>query len=650
MSRNAESSEHVFVEHHDRLIKSKFEEWREKLATLEPSKANIWKKKMATTIFESSTFADVRAPECADTTGASSDPILDQATLDTSGRPLEAPAVWIRRINKKFENHKKTKVAQKAMSDFKASISPTVASTSSGAVPQDIRGEVAKRFFRRRTKTGRDLMAVERGEELEARAAASAADAGVEPLAKYQPCKSDMWAALTSKEREDYDKRAEEGANDIALNQEGFRAAMLEEMTAICTGGMIGDAEITVLFSFREATGKLICGQLHAHSAHNSEDIGQNIKEQWDKTLDYWSEFAARVIPVPDSVNPKVASVSIPRNGDGIPVFPRLDLKATTPVIVVGVLKAYIGELWDLCGRAEKSVAWDDLPCYDANIFFLPVALRDPDPMTMPEVYLLAEYFMSLVAEKPFVFLADTAVPPPPPPKPDGTAPPPPPPPPPKPDGSAPPPPPLPPPKPDGAAPPPPPPPPPKPDGTAPPPPPPPPPKPDGSAPPPPPLPPPKPDGAAPPPPPPSPPKPDGSAPPPPPPQDKMGGRKAKGKGQAKGKAAGKNDTEPKAAKDDAGPGPGRKRRRQSNEIPEDQPPVEKSKSRRTGDTVDTAAGGLRRSGRAEAVAAKTAEATKAAEAAKKATGVKAKPGYDYLPISSDDEMPGGKNEQEEGK
>ncbi|KAJ7658462.1 hypothetical protein B0H17DRAFT_349961 [Mycena rosella] len=148
------------------------------------------------------------------------------------------------------------------------------------------------------------------------------------------------------------------------------------------------------------------------------------IPEKWSDTLTDFAHFAGGVIPMPAQGE---SDFTIPRNADGIPTFPRIDLATTTPGTMLRMLKLYLKAVWGHCRATEDSVAWDNLQCYDTKVFTLPVALENPDSMNVIDIMRLAQYFMN--QQDPFVFLPldETINEAPPPPPPSHSPPPPPP-------------------------------------------------------------------------------------------------------------------------------------------------------------------------------------------------------------------------------
>ncbi|KAJ7697400.1 hypothetical protein B0H17DRAFT_1197459 [Mycena rosella] len=334
--------------------------------------------------------------------------VLRVGRADSEGRPLEAPGVWLGRIRKKFDNHKKTAICKAAIAKYTAMNSVTVPATSTSASASAFVSLWL--LFPRKTPTPSFV--------------AKRRLVGGSVLAAYRPCKKAMWDELKPEARKDYDQRALSNARNVRENQAAFQQAVFEELNAICKGGLLGPVEMVLVYTFRDATGRLICADVHAHSVLNAKTIQMAIPEKRSDTLTDFAHFAGGVIPMPAQGE---SDFTIPRNADGIPTFPRIDLATTTPGTTLRMLKLVNRGIIGHCRATEDSVAWDNLQCYDAKVFTLPVALENPDSMNVIDIMRLAQYFMN--QQDPFVFLPldETINEAPPPPPPSHSPPPPPP-------------------------------------------------------------------------------------------------------------------------------------------------------------------------------------------------------------------------------
>jgi hypothetical protein len=97
--------------------------------------------------------------------------------------------------------------------------------------------------------------------------------------AHYQAALKEMWEALDDNERQEYEKVAQDHSDDvfqffffflpicsmwliqiIIRNQEKFMPAMWKQLTHLCQNGKVGDAEMMLLFAFRDKEGDVYSG------------------------------------------------------------------------------------------------------------------------------------------------------------------------------------------------------------------------------------------------------------------------------------------------------------------------------------------------------------------------------------------------------
>ncbi|KAJ7226360.1 hypothetical protein B0H12DRAFT_1077792 [Mycena haematopus] len=221
----------------------------------------------------------------------------------------------------------------------------------------------------------------------------------------YPACLMEMWDALDEATREAYTVTASKMVPNVASNQADFVGAMTHVLTDICRGGKLGGGvEMMLFYAYREYDGDLRAGTIHAHSSETVSDMADETSN-WDSNFEIpWKAFADLAIPFPMDRT----GTLIPRNWQGIPVFPLLNLKQQTVEEIADIMTQYLGQLW--------ARSWDtDLPqwagiaqnpdmYYDTRKFSLPVKIfRAPDSLSAVEIFALAEYF-GVRSSDPFVF------------------------------------------------------------------------------------------------------------------------------------------------------------------------------------------------------------------------------------------------------
>lgn len=80
-------------------------------------------------------------------------------------------------------------------------------------------------------------------------------------IGRYQPTKKAAWAALTDKQREDYESRAHAMTMDVAQNQKMLKLALWDLLDNLTRSGRFGDMELLLFFAWREPGLRLITGK-----------------------------------------------------------------------------------------------------------------------------------------------------------------------------------------------------------------------------------------------------------------------------------------------------------------------------------------------------------------------------------------------------
>ncbi|KAF8214521.1 hypothetical protein K438DRAFT_1749628 [Mycena galopus ATCC 62051] len=229
------------------------------------------------------------------------------------------------------------------------------------------------------------------------------------PPLGYDPCLSspessrnwsqiecEMWDGLEETERTLYLTEAGEMPSGIESfrNQVDFDRAMTHALTDVSRNGKLGGAvELMLFYAFRDPRGNLKTGTT----------------DNWQTDFETpWKTFADQVIPCKSSLDVgELSSHAIPRNSQGIPIFPIIDLKQVTPNELSGIIDQYLTKLW-ACSWDATAPKWDEIfrdpdVYYDTSKFSLPVPLQTPGLLGASEAYMLAEYFSQKRSE-PFVF------------------------------------------------------------------------------------------------------------------------------------------------------------------------------------------------------------------------------------------------------
>ncbi|KAJ7931881.1 hypothetical protein B0H13DRAFT_1857533 [Mycena leptocephala] len=197
------------------------------------------------------------------------------------------------------------------------------------------------------------------------------------------------------------DAKAEDECGDVKMNQEDFSTYIHQALRGLCQSGIIGDAEILLIYAFREPDiGDLKAGTIHGHSKHNKTHFGGDELE-----LTYgvpWAKFADTVIPRPvvyDSPYP------ITVTEDGVVVVPSIELDEIPPATLRHLLEVFFEKCWRHRQESHGSLQggtlpWDQIVLnpanfYDTEKFSFPFALKEPQTFTTFETLAIAEFLNS---------------------------------------------------------------------------------------------------------------------------------------------------------------------------------------------------------------------------------------------------------------
>ncbi|KAJ7138604.1 hypothetical protein C8R46DRAFT_1047366 [Mycena filopes] len=163
--------------------------------------------------------------------------------------------------------------------------------------------------------TGRQLFARDLHSDIVTGSKQRVADEGTNEAAAYQIVLKTMWDELDDEQRADWEAKAEDECGDVALNQKEFDGNIFLALRGLCEGGLFGDAEMLLLYAFREPdTGDLTAGRQ-------------------------------------PPLGPPKHQVTIITLNNGAVIFPRIDLDT----IPLGSLRYLLGEYLQMCWSSLSS-------------------------------------------------------------------------------------------------------------------------------------------------------------------------------------------------------------------------------------------------------------------------------------------------------
>ncbi|KAJ7830730.1 hypothetical protein B0H14DRAFT_3872481 [Mycena olivaceomarginata] len=328
-----------------------------------------WKQAKASSIMESPAFTN----------------------LDLKKNPRKA---WFEMIVRKFTNYR-NQVYRKS-----ATAIPTPALANRKANPLLKFSSIT---------SGRQQFAKENSESITAAAHQRLLDTDNKSLAAvYQNVLKERWDSLSGEEQLDWNERAEKEAGDTSQNQREFVETMSLALRDLCQGGLIGDAEMVLWYSFREVgNGDLMAGSIHSHSVHNDTNFGVGLDFHAEYQNAWW-DFCDHSIPSHVVPNPLV-----PRNAAGQPVFPSIDVNTVKIAEVRTLLSDYFDQCWAhrAVGGQATSIPWDKIVSdpaayYDTEAFRM--KLDHPQNLSAVQVLTLTQELLStslIDSPAPFCFL-----------------------------------------------------------------------------------------------------------------------------------------------------------------------------------------------------------------------------------------------------
>ncbi|KAJ7471508.1 hypothetical protein B0H11DRAFT_1919678 [Mycena galericulata] len=345
-----------FTEEQEAHIASFYDELREKNNTSSTADVTTWKKDKINDIMKSPLFEGKLADKDEDPKNGT----------DHSG--------WSTRILKKFNSH-----------------------------VQNMKGaHIADTFFKFSPLTGFGLFGMEQRKSIPAAAQAEATGTEARVSDRLEIRQQEMWEALDSHARADYERRAKDIAPSVATQKpsrlSAGRCKSLERRLSRRTCRAYG-ALASVGVS-RRRWGLAIWGVsllVNGHAADNTPDMADET-EDWEASIDRrWVHFAEKVIPRGQGA--VSGDIDIPRNPSGIPVFPSLVLRRLTAEDLTQILERYLTELWS---NTETQATRPGLRSPRTS----------PDAFSYAETFAIAEYFFlnaATDAKDPFIFRSGTA-------------------------------------------------------------------------------------------------------------------------------------------------------------------------------------------------------------------------------------------------
>ncbi|KAJ7450484.1 hypothetical protein B0H11DRAFT_2289221 [Mycena galericulata] len=192
------------------------------------------------------------------------------------------------------------------------------------------------------------------------------------------------------------------------MSQKEFPSYINLALRDLCQGKVLGDAEMLLFYAFREpAGGDLMTGTIHGHSVHNQIHFGGSREELELHYGQPWSDFVESVIPRPVTVNPL-----IPRNSNGQPVFPSIDMNGVAIGDMRMLLSDYFDQCWENQHSNSTSIPWEDIllnPAKYCAASNFSTTLDHPQNLSTVQVVNLVNDLLSTSTMKsptPFHFLA----------------------------------------------------------------------------------------------------------------------------------------------------------------------------------------------------------------------------------------------------
>ncbi|VDC03837.1 unnamed protein product [Peniophora sp. CBMAI 1063] len=177
-----------------------------------------------------------------------------------------------------------------------------------------------------------------------------------------------QYKALDKPVHDTYEKEAEKIAKDVDQNRRKLINNFKTLLDVLCRDELFGGMAAITFFSFRDLdTNEIQPALCDGRVADDGPKFGERDDEASALTTlaNAWREYSELAIPYqsPRSVSPDHDHLSIPRNSQGIPVFPDVDLMNINPNKLEEVVINYYQAVWGHSGdlRLPHDLPWDDL-------------------------------------------------------------------------------------------------------------------------------------------------------------------------------------------------------------------------------------------------------------------------------------------------
>ncbi|KJA16271.1 hypothetical protein HYPSUDRAFT_71439 [Hypholoma sublateritium FD-334 SS-4] len=211
----------------------------------------------------------------------------------------------------------------------------------------------------------------------------------------------ELWAELTSSDKNEWKDCAQNLAEDVSKNREEFPFVIANALQSMCDRGRLGTVALSLHYAYRNDAGGLECGCVYAGKDVNTgEKLNFKMKDN-DKWQEQWRNYTEQIVPMP----PPQKATSIKQGDNGTTLFPDMDIKRTSPEQVALVIEEYITALWKKAASAnpEDKVRWAAIAkepkmFYDTKRFKLPCSLKPARELedNPQQLYPLVEYLRDL--------------------------------------------------------------------------------------------------------------------------------------------------------------------------------------------------------------------------------------------------------------
>ncbi|KZV60060.1 hypothetical protein PENSPDRAFT_671935 [Peniophora sp. CONT] len=304
-----------------------------------------------------------------------------QSILNSEGFKGDAeadPEGMKRTITTRFRNHYNNKLKKDHIAALAAST--TTASTASLPLVND-------RFIKLLLPplTGRQLYEAENKEGIIKQSSGGG-------VAEYQRLLKIAWDGLDEDEKDEWVQRAEVEEHDLEQNRILLRDNLASQLTRICCDARFGGMTMFMQVSYRQLDGKIKSfsaeGGLPDAALFLDDEQSKSAYSSFTRA---WRQHSNAALPHSKESRSSSPDVPIPRNANGMPVFPEVDSGSTPHVALSAIITAYLEEVWtysraDL-GRDDESLPWNDVAAcpeefYDVDSFpflsFVKADLKDP--------------------------------------------------------------------------------------------------------------------------------------------------------------------------------------------------------------------------------------------------------------------------------